>query len=181
MTTQQSPTRLSLKCFWAGIMLMSVVAFGQAPSLFIEGYFDQLSYRPGETARLHVSTSADDYAISITRLGARPILVVQLACRVLHPVLLLYAYVVFLFNVLILTRLSASVFSAPAQEKYQRENHNYCIGCAEQNPRDLLVLARFVKLLFLRSDGTECDNDEHYVDRRYHVGNHVALVVLTCH
>ena len=58
-------------------MLMSVVAFGQAPSLFIEGYFDQLSYRPGETARLHVSTSADDYAIDITRLGARNINVHQ--------------------------------------------------------------------------------------------------------
>ena len=56
---------------------MSVVAFGQAPSLFIEGYFDQLSYRPGEIARLHVSTSADDYAIKITRLGARNINVHQ--------------------------------------------------------------------------------------------------------
>ena len=39
-------------------------------SLFVEGYADQVSYRTGETARLHVSTSAESYVLEIARVGA---------------------------------------------------------------------------------------------------------------
>ena len=38
--------------------------------MFVEGYTDQLSYRAGEQVRLHVSTSADQYALEVTRIGA---------------------------------------------------------------------------------------------------------------
>ena len=36
-------------------------------SLFVEGYADRLSYRPGDTVRLHVSTSAELYSIEVAR------------------------------------------------------------------------------------------------------------------
>ena len=38
--------------------------------MFVEGYTDQLSYRAGEQVRFHVSTSADQYALEVTRIGA---------------------------------------------------------------------------------------------------------------
>ncbi len=41
-----------------------------AVSLFIEGYTDQLSYRPGDRLCFKVSSSAESYAIEIARLGA---------------------------------------------------------------------------------------------------------------
>ena len=41
-----------------------------AESLFVEGYTDQLSYQAGETVQLHVSTSAESYALEIARIGA---------------------------------------------------------------------------------------------------------------
>jgi hypothetical protein len=38
--------------------------------LTIEGYTDRLSYRPGETVEFHISTTADRYALEVSRLGA---------------------------------------------------------------------------------------------------------------
>ncbi|WP_203328886.1 N,N-dimethylformamidase beta subunit family domain-containing protein [Candidatus Laterigemmans baculatus] len=39
------------------------------PSLFIEGYSDQLSYAPGDEVALHVSTTAAKYSITVDRIG----------------------------------------------------------------------------------------------------------------
>jgi hypothetical protein len=39
--------------------------------LFIEGYTGRLSYAPGEEVEFHVSTSADEYAMDILRLGGQ--------------------------------------------------------------------------------------------------------------
>jgi hypothetical protein len=41
-------------------------------SLAIEGYTDRLSYAPGESAKLHVSTTGPKWSVEITRLGASP-------------------------------------------------------------------------------------------------------------
>ena len=38
--------------------------------MFVEGYTDQLSYQAGEQVRFHVSTSANKYALEVTRIGA---------------------------------------------------------------------------------------------------------------
>jgi len=49
---------------------------GESPgSLTVEGYPEKLSYQPGETLELHVSTPAKEYAIEITRLGLKPTVV----------------------------------------------------------------------------------------------------------
>lgn len=40
------------------------------PSLFVEGYPDQLSYAPGDQVALHVSTTAQSFSVSINRIGA---------------------------------------------------------------------------------------------------------------
>src|SRR5262249_29294908 len=45
-------------------------ASDEPPPLTIEGYTDQLSYRPGEVVRFHISTTAGRYSLEITRLGA---------------------------------------------------------------------------------------------------------------
>jgi hypothetical protein len=52
---------------------MLAKAGGDEPaSLFVEGYTDRISYRPGEAIGLHVSTTAPKYAVQISRLGADP-------------------------------------------------------------------------------------------------------------
>ena len=38
--------------------------------MFVEGYTAQLSYQAGEQVRFHVATSADAYALEVTRIGA---------------------------------------------------------------------------------------------------------------
>lgn len=38
--------------------------------LYIDGYTDQLSYAPGEPIAFHISTSAEQYSLEITRIGA---------------------------------------------------------------------------------------------------------------
>src|SRR4051812_35359595 len=43
----------------------------EPPSLTVEGYCDRPSYQPGETIAFHVSTTAPQYALEITRLGDR--------------------------------------------------------------------------------------------------------------
>ena len=40
------------------------------PSLFVEGYAGQRSVSPGDTVPFHVSTSAPDFAVEISRIGA---------------------------------------------------------------------------------------------------------------
>jgi len=40
--------------------------------LFVEGYAGSVSYAPGDDLTLHVSTSATEFAVEITRLGAAP-------------------------------------------------------------------------------------------------------------
>jgi hypothetical protein len=44
----------------------------QPPPLSIEGYAGRLSYQAGEVIDLHVSTSAPQYSLEVTRLGAKP-------------------------------------------------------------------------------------------------------------
>ena len=54
-----------------GIVASSAVLQADDPtSLTIEGYTDQLSYRPGDVVEFHVSTTAGRYALEIARLGA---------------------------------------------------------------------------------------------------------------
>lgn len=43
----------------------------QVPSLYIEGYADQLSYQAGDNIRLHVSTTAPKWSLEIARVGAK--------------------------------------------------------------------------------------------------------------
>ncbi len=42
----------------------------EPPPLFVEGYTRQVSYAPGEEITFHVSTSAPDFTVEISRLGA---------------------------------------------------------------------------------------------------------------
>src|SRR5262245_10908704 len=59
-----------LFAFQAMLMAVSVSAAAEEPpSLFIEGYTDQLSYEAGDLIKLHVSTSASRYGLEIARLG----------------------------------------------------------------------------------------------------------------
>ena len=41
------------------------------PPLGVEGYADRLSYRAGDVIGLHVSTTAPQYSLEVTRLGAK--------------------------------------------------------------------------------------------------------------
>jgi hypothetical protein len=57
---------------WSALVLASSIAWAQgAPSLYVEGYTDQLSYLPGETVEVHVSTSAPKFSIEVAREGAK--------------------------------------------------------------------------------------------------------------
>src|SRR5258707_1066583 len=59
-----------LLAFQAMLMAVSVSASAEEPpSLFIEGYTDQLSYEAGDLIKFHVSTTASRYALEIARLG----------------------------------------------------------------------------------------------------------------
>lgn len=52
-------------------MLSSATAEQSPPRpLFVEGYWDQLSYAPGDEAALHVSTTAGTFSVTIDRIGA---------------------------------------------------------------------------------------------------------------
>ncbi|NNM30426.1 MAG: hypothetical protein HKO57_12970, partial [Akkermansiaceae bacterium] len=58
---------------WTSLVLAMPVAAEDIPApLFIEGYTGQVSYAPGEELTLHVSTSEELFAASITRLGSEP-------------------------------------------------------------------------------------------------------------
>jgi hypothetical protein len=43
----------------------------EAPSLYIEGYADRLSYQAGEKVRLHISTTAPKWSLEIARVGVK--------------------------------------------------------------------------------------------------------------
>lgn len=45
----------------------------ETPALFIEGYAGAVSYQPGESLELHVSTSAPKFAVDIVRIGAETV------------------------------------------------------------------------------------------------------------
>jgi hypothetical protein len=53
------------------LLTLSAPAPDEPPSLTVEGYTNQLSYRPGETVDLHVSTTARKFSIEVARLGAQ--------------------------------------------------------------------------------------------------------------
>lgn len=44
----------------------------EIPPLYVEGYTDKTSYRPGEEVGFHVSTTAANYSMEISRIGATP-------------------------------------------------------------------------------------------------------------
>src|SRR4051794_30764673 len=52
--------------------LLKAEAQESRPPAVIEAYTHRMSYRPGETLALHVSTDATKYAVEIVRVGARP-------------------------------------------------------------------------------------------------------------
>jgi len=61
---------------WLGALAMFLLAAGlnaadEPQPLFVEGYASQVSYAPGEELTLHVSTSAENFAVEITRVGAK--------------------------------------------------------------------------------------------------------------
>lgn len=57
----------------------SVATAEQMPrqGLFVEGYFDQLSYVPGASAKMHLSSSAQSISLAIERVGAKNELVFE--------------------------------------------------------------------------------------------------------
>src|SRR4051812_7326794 len=57
---------------WIALITLLLAASAdaqEAPPLYVEGYTDQLSYRPGETVALHVSTPAKTFAVEVAREG----------------------------------------------------------------------------------------------------------------
>jgi hypothetical protein len=70
--------RLAERLHWYATLAIALAALSAcaAPAqevkpLFIEGYTDQLAYRPGEVVGFHISTTARTYALEIAREGAR--------------------------------------------------------------------------------------------------------------
>jgi hypothetical protein len=57
--------------------LATIRADDLPPSLYVEGYTDQISYQPGEEVAWHVSTTAEEYALEIARVGAERQVVFQ--------------------------------------------------------------------------------------------------------
>ncbi|MDZ4683843.1 MAG: DUF6605 domain-containing protein [Planctomycetaceae bacterium] len=55
--------------FWLSATLGFCADATDPRPLFLEGYAGQVSYAPGDTATLHVSTSAEKFSVEITRLG----------------------------------------------------------------------------------------------------------------
>jgi len=53
-----------------GLLLSTITVKAQEPRpLFVEGYAGKVSYAPGETLSLHISTSAAEFSAEIVRLG----------------------------------------------------------------------------------------------------------------
>jgi hypothetical protein len=58
---------------WLATLLVALPAASpgqEAGPLYVEGYADRLSYRPGESVALHVSTPAKTFAVEVAREGA---------------------------------------------------------------------------------------------------------------
>ncbi len=63
-------TALRFSSFMVALIAGSLTFIqAEVPSLFVEGYPNQLSYAPGESVHFHVSTSAASYTLAIARLG----------------------------------------------------------------------------------------------------------------
>ena len=63
----------AIQCTCSFLVMSSIIGLCddlQPPSLFVEGYAGRVSYRPGEDATLHISTSGEKYDVEIARLGA---------------------------------------------------------------------------------------------------------------
>lgn len=71
---------LLLTMFALGLVAQQSIA-DQAPhaGAFVEGYFHRLSYLPGETAELHLSSSAKTVSLAVERIGAKNEVVYQQA------------------------------------------------------------------------------------------------------
>jgi len=61
---------------------------GDSPPLFVEGYSNLLSYKPGDELRLHVNTSVDSFDVEIARVGSERQVVETLSqvAGAMHPV-----------------------------------------------------------------------------------------------
>jgi len=70
-------TRISCLILLAIFFMCNNVAANQQPppSLFVEGYTNDLSYAPGEEVAFHLSTTAAKVSITIKRLGASDVTV----------------------------------------------------------------------------------------------------------
>ena len=56
----------------ASLMLLAPARAAESvPSLFVEGYAEQLSYTPGDEVAFHISTSAAKFFVEISRIGAK--------------------------------------------------------------------------------------------------------------
>jgi hypothetical protein len=66
-----SPTRRTALA--AGSALVASAALGQPKPVSppVEGYTDQVSYAPGDTVKLHTSTSAETFGVEVARLGPK--------------------------------------------------------------------------------------------------------------
>jgi hypothetical protein len=56
----------------ASVLLLTRASADEPSPLTVEGYTDRLSYQAGETVAFHVSTTAPQYAMEISRLGDKP-------------------------------------------------------------------------------------------------------------
>jgi hypothetical protein len=54
-----------------GVVVFADEYQAETRSLYIEGYTDQRSYKPGEVVHFHVSTTAPKWSLEIARLGAK--------------------------------------------------------------------------------------------------------------
>ena len=61
---------------------------GDSPPLFVEGYSNLLSYKPGDELQLHVSTSVECFDVEIARIGSKRQVVGSLSqvAGTMHPV-----------------------------------------------------------------------------------------------
>ena len=82
--------RLTLILLACGLSLLTCRALAEdAPvPLFVEGYTGQVSYAPGDTLTLHVSTSAATFGVEIARVGAetKRVLTTNGIAGAVHPV-----------------------------------------------------------------------------------------------
>ncbi len=78
-STRRSWLVAALASTSAGLILSGSAWADTPASLTIEGYAGQVSYRPGEELSLHVSTTAANFSIQISRLGAKAELVFEQA------------------------------------------------------------------------------------------------------